>query len=583
MKHITKSHIILGILLILILFVNIHYLRLKSGYFVDEGMTLYLSNGNYNGAVTSKSDSTLYDFFDEFVFRDSLPDTIDNVFNMLKELTSAGNYSEEGTVEWYDAARSLLQGQRVWMTGQELFDQLTVSKGERFQYIQVFLNQAMDVHPPFYYILVHTVFSLFPGTYSDAYLFGINIIALLMTCVILWQMAKSYSDAPYFPALAMALYGFSQGFISCVMYFRMYALFTLFSTLTLYLHFILEKHDYRSNKKISVLLISTVVLGFYTHYYYIIFLFPVFAITVVKMLIQKKKTELLSYIKRMIIAGIISLIIWPLSLYHILFGYRGTEAASNLITSGLIARIKNYYGVVCGAFFFNKGILFLIVILVGCVMLVIGLLRKNFRQFMKSQITEMAVVSVFYLLIISQIAPAQSDRYIMCLFPVMALLIASIIMNMLKRLIKSDRIHSALLGMIICFVVISSLGIITPNYLYLEQKDMKLGTGKAASQMNCLMISDDDFRGFSEALDLSRFKQIIVLGESELSILEKEKPDDLECDMVVYVLGGVGQDTNLNRACYLLDYRLDLVKYISSDIEGFNAYLLEREERQGDF
>ena len=73
----------------------------------------------------------LFDFIEQFVWKDSMLSTIDNIFDMLKELTSAGNYSEKGTVEWYDAARELLQGHRTWVKGEELFEQLTVSKEER--------------------------------------------------------------------------------------------------------------------------------------------------------------------------------------------------------------------------------------------------------------------------------------------------------------------------------------------------------------------------------------------------------------------------------------------------------------------
>ena len=109
-KVITLVCLMLGVLI-----VNTYYLGQKSGYYVDEGMTLFLANGHYNGAVTSKSDSDLTDFLKTFVLKDSVGSTISNLVQMLKELTTAGNYSEEGTVEWYDSARNMLQGERTWM------------------------------------------------------------------------------------------------------------------------------------------------------------------------------------------------------------------------------------------------------------------------------------------------------------------------------------------------------------------------------------------------------------------------------------------------------------------------------------
>lgn len=575
MKRINKEFVSVFILLFLILVVNVYYLHLKSGYFVDEGMTLFLANGNYNGAVTARSDRNLYDFLEEFVLKENLKDTANNVVIMLKELTSAGNYSEEGTVAWYDAARNLLQGQRVWMDGQELFEQLTASKGERFQYFQVLINQAMDVHPPFYYLLVHTMFSLFPGSYSDAYLFAINLVALLLTCIVLWKITRLFTDNLYFPIITVAVFGLSQGAVSSSLYFRMYAVFTFWAVLTIYIHFLLEKNEYKMSKKVSVFLVSTVIMGFYTHYYYIIFLFPVFLMTVAKMISNKQKSELTVYIKKMITSGIISLIIWPFSLYHILFSYRGTEAASNLASHGLLSRIRNYYEILKRAFFYNSDILFCVVLLMGGLIFAVELKRSGVKRIVGTPIVKIMLISLFYLLVISQIAPTQSDRYIMCIYPFVALVIATIVTKLTDRLTKGSRIQKLIFAAIVGIIFSSSLWLITPNYLYLEQRDNRLGTREDPSHMNCLMVTDDDWRGFSEALDLSRYQQVIVLEEQELSLLEKEKPDKSDCDMVVYILGGLEQNRNLSEICLLLGYPIGSGETITSDIEDFNAYLVK--------
>ena len=100
---------------------------------------------------------------------------------MLGDVMHAGNYSVEGTVEWYDAARHMLQGDCSWVNGDDLFNNLVAEKNNRFNYTQVYINQMVDVHPPLYYTIVHTVFSIFHDSYSDYYLFGINIVFLLLS------------------------------------------------------------------------------------------------------------------------------------------------------------------------------------------------------------------------------------------------------------------------------------------------------------------------------------------------------------------------------------------------------------------
>lgn len=578
MKKNKGNIIILICLFVGILVVNVHYLQLKSGYYVDEGMTLFLANGHYNGAVTSKSDSDLTDFLKTFVLKDSVGSTISNLVQMLKELTTAGNYSEEGTVEWYDAARNLLQGERTWMSGQELFDEVTVPKGERFQYLQVFINQAMDVHPPFYYLLVHTIFSLFSGTYSDGYLFVVNMIALLLTCLVLWKISQVLSDNPYYPVLSVAVFGFSQGFISCAMYFRMYAWLTLWVTLTVYLHLLLKKTRYKSEKRQSVFFVITVILGFYTHYYYIVFFTPLAICFLVQMLREHRKTEAVSYIKRCILAGVFSIVIWPLSLYHILFGYRGTEAVSNLVADGFLTRLGSYYNIIRQAFFLESNWIVIAVLAAGIVSFIIQRKKKeNLPTDKMSSIAAIGLSCVFYLFIISQIAPAQSDRYIMCIYPMIALLLTGIFIRLVKMVKLREKLQIILVVLFIGAIFLSSLTVIHPDYLYLEQREMVLGTTEDASDMNALMIADGDFRGFPEAVKLSHYRNVIVLEEQQLSILEDKKPEEQDCNMIVYIFGGLDQNANLEQVCERMGYPKEAVQEISSDIMDFKAYEVKQE------
>ena len=52
---------------------------------------------------------------------------------------------------------------------------MTVDKNQRFDYGNVWKNQGADVHPVLYYILVHTICSLFPNTISKWYLGIISV------------------------------------------------------------------------------------------------------------------------------------------------------------------------------------------------------------------------------------------------------------------------------------------------------------------------------------------------------------------------------------------------------------------------
>ena len=68
----------------------------------------------------------------------------------------------------------LVPTDREWKPGSEIADEFRVLPGQRFQYGTVTRMQTYDVHPPFYYLLLHTVCSLFPGRFSKWSGIGLN-------------------------------------------------------------------------------------------------------------------------------------------------------------------------------------------------------------------------------------------------------------------------------------------------------------------------------------------------------------------------------------------------------------------------
>ena len=566
-----RNKICIGILLLLIVIVNIHYLNLKSGYYVDEGMTLFLANGHYNGTVTSKSEYDIGDFIRMYVIKegDGPAQVIGNIRDMLAELTGAGNYSSEGTVGWYDAARSMLQGTPTWVSGDELFRELTAGRGERFQYGQVYINQALDVHPILYYVVVHTVFSIFAGRYSDAFLFGINIVFLILTCILIYRIVKRYWNDAAIAMLAVAIFGLSQGFVSCAVYFRMYAMLTFFVMLVLDQHIRLCNHaeDALSGRKKRFLMGLAVWAGFNTHYYFILFMLPLFVMTCFQ--IGKNKKILWQYIKIMIIAGVVSVIFWPFSIYHILFGYRGTEALANVASAGILGKLYGCFKEFANALTLGNTIVLAAVFVLIAVVIIINTRKKKQELRM---LAEMIVPGVVYLIAVAQIAPSISDRYVMCLFPIIAVIMAYGIMQGIALFIKSDRVRTVFSGVLVTALLMISITAVTPNYLYREQCDWQLGIQGEKADHDCLMIGYDHGQGFSEAVKLSEFANVLVAGKTELDAveIEQERLDRL----VVYVFAGMNVDETLAELSQKAGVKGAWTQ-IDSDVESFQAYIYD--------
>ena len=210
-----------------------------------------------------------------------------------------------------------------WMQHDDYYDEFRVLKGEGFRYGLVKQIQSWDVHPPMYYWVLHTVCSMFPGTFTKWTGLGINLIFhgislwLIMYLTQLLLMAidnrgstgskqeicgdDSKSDNSsivaigkkkdgdngsgsticnsvrgYLPVIDMAVWGLSPESISEVVFIRMYAMLTMLILLTLIFHVKQMMRPQTDRLPINEFVIPVAALtyvGFMTHYYYVVFLF----------------------------------------------------------------------------------------------------------------------------------------------------------------------------------------------------------------------------------------------------------------------------------------------------------------------
>ena len=210
-----------------------------------------------------------------------------------------------------------------WMQHDDYYDEFRVLKGEGFRYGLVKQVQSWDVHPPMYYWVLHTVCSLFPGTFTKWTGLGINLVfhgislwlimyltQLLLTaidnrcsvaskqkvlgddsklgnCSIVPIGKKTDGDdcsmsticnslREFLPVIVMAAWGLSPESISEVTFIRMYAMLTMLILLTLIFHVKQMMHPQIDRLPVKGFVIPVAVLtyaGFMTHYYYVVFIF----------------------------------------------------------------------------------------------------------------------------------------------------------------------------------------------------------------------------------------------------------------------------------------------------------------------
>lgn len=153
---------------------------------------------------------------------------------------------------------------------QDFVNYISVQKNDRFNYASVYYNQTQDIHPPLFYFLLHTVCSLFPGSFTKWTGLGMNFCAAgrhAGSAVCAGHGAVCRLEKALF---VCALYAFNREMISNVTMVRMYMLMTL---LTILLALLVAKSLRRPSVPKYLLIGVTIYLGMMTQYFFVVYAF----------------------------------------------------------------------------------------------------------------------------------------------------------------------------------------------------------------------------------------------------------------------------------------------------------------------
>lgn len=214
-----------------------------------------------------------------------------------------------------------------WLSGQVLNHYLSVEPEHRFAYDSVYYNNSKDVHPPFYYMVLHTICSFFPDVFTEWFGFGLNLALFVLSQILLYLIVRRMTDK-VIPALAaVLLYGFCQGGIDTFIFIRMYAMAEFFLLLCVYLHVLLLKEEKNKYKTLACLGVVT-FLGGMTHYYYFIAAGTISACFCVYYLIKKRYSFLVRYAVVLLSAVALAIAAYPYVLTQ-LFRFEGSRDLSS--------------------------------------------------------------------------------------------------------------------------------------------------------------------------------------------------------------------------------------------------------------
>ena len=555
----------------------------KEGYHMDELLSFELADARYNPwIVPTQPEGRLAKFVREEIQGDSFGETLMNlkstVTDVLKNRGSSKLLSYKADV--YE--------EPVWITSGQFQDYVTVDGSDAFDYLSVYFNVKDDNHPPVHFMLLHTMSSLFPGILSPWLGCTINLICVGITLWLLLRLGRKLSEifgmeeqGRLLGILAVLLYGLSTGALASVLLIRMYCLLSCLCVALLSMH--VEKwkeHEFdRSNKG----LIAITVLGFLTQYFFLFYCILLAAVTAAGLLCSKRMRELWIYIRSMVVAAVIGLVLFPFAIADVFSSGRGVEALDNLTSgfAGYGARLLAFARILADR---TVGDLLLGAGCATAVVLAVVLWYRRHKgqetgtpQAVRGILCMLIIPVVGYYLLASRMSPYLVDRYVMPMFPMIALLFALLLCCLGKRLARVSGWKGRLvgIGLMALIIVVQGLRLASYDGEYLYRgygQQEQLAEEYASHPCICVYAGVGYYENLPEFMHYDR--TLLVTAEE---LAERKDVDSLRMldRVVILIKPGVEEETvsSVLRERYGMEPEETL---LSEGVHGDNIYLYVR-------
>lgn len=522
-------------LLIVVFCIMCYFMSQKEGYHEDEMFSYGSSNYKYDNV------------FQPYGYKDYINSTIDEViFNNGNVINNIVYYLKNPNEFMKILDEKQSEEKPVWKTKQEAIEYVTIQQEDILSFFSIYYNQSRDAHPPLFYFMVHIVSIFFFGNFSKYIIFIINI-SLFVSCLIIIRKIFELLDKKNLTVPTVILYGLSIGAISTVIFQRMYMLLTFFIIYYTYINLSIVKNDFNINKNTGIKLIITIILGFLSQYYFCIYALFMFVIMQIIMLSKKKKsnckTLLIYYLK----SAIIGVLLFPASIYHIFFSYRGVSNISNQYG------IWDFFKIMCESYSCNIILGIIILIIVAVVSIIILKKKKDYSLFI------LLFNTIGYLIIISKISPYLDLRYIMGILPIVAIIIALTVDYICKG--KNKIIY--IISVILLVFSIINLTNKSPEYLYKGYNE-NIKIAKENNTLKFIYIEDNGFNHIQSMPEFMIYDESMILNinKNELEYLENNKELKNEKEFIVSIkkylnveeiLKQILETTKRNNCILLLD------------------------------
>ena len=433
-----------------------------------------------------------------------------------------------------------------WHNGEYYDDYLSVQEDEIGDFSQVYINQKNDVHPPFYYLLLRIFMGFNVGTFSKWPGIILNIIIFAFITLFTYLITKKIFKNNKMSLLITFISAITMSSLTNVIYIRMYALSTLNVLITTYLHFKLYEQS-RLNFKLLTFIGLSALVGSLTHYYYLFYLVMLFIIFVIKYVKEKRFKELLAYFLTMVIAGSLSLLIFPYSINHMFFGYRGQGVISKLMDSSAFSTSIGNYLTKINYFVFNN-VLWIILIL-----LLLLSLYKSKAKIIKIENNDYIKIIIlpmlFYFVLVAISSPWIELRYVLPICQLIFIVVIYYWYQLIRNIFSKKNIKYVFSTIFIIMLIAPLIMKIEPEVLYSNKRNI---VNKVKNDLNVptvYLLNSKDNRFLDDIYLFSLLDNSYIAKDikyTEENIKEIISTQDLSKGILIIINSGQDNDNILD-------------------------------------
>ncbi len=348
-----------------------------------------------------------------------------------------------------------LEGGR-WYEEGEIQNILSANNG--FQFKQVMMNNAGDVHPPMYYFVFHIISVLNAGSVSKWIGLAANWLFAAVSLIFIYILIKKVTKSCVWSFAACLVCITSPAVISNNMFMRMYCMFSMWTVIFTYISYCLYNKEKLRVRDAGwyVALAATTFFGFLTQYYFAVFCVIFTCFYCIGKLLSKKWKEIIAYVSSLGLSVVVATLFWPTWIRHMFSGYLGVNVKKNAFDfSRIFVSVRDGIKHIFTLMYNRLGLLFGLML----VALIVVMIVKKIKEV--RYVIALLGTAVLYSIAIMHLTPVHLLNY-RYFFP--AVLIAYLAMFLAVYYVAQGLLDKKAIYVSGALVVLAVLNTVRPSY-----------------------------------------------------------------------------------------------------------------------